>query len=55
MTEITNVTGTAFVVAEYRDEENRAVEPLYRDNVVSLFLSPRAGARPIVRRPASRS
>ena len=40
MTEITNVTGTAFVVAEYRDEENRAVEPLYRDNVVSLFLSP---------------
>ena len=40
MTEITNVTGTAFVVAEYRDEENRAVEPLYRDNVASLFLSP---------------
>jgi methyltransferase (TIGR00027 family) len=40
LTEITNVTGTAFVVAKYRDEENRAVEPLYRDNVVSLFLSP---------------
>jgi methyltransferase (TIGR00027 family) len=40
MTEITNVTGTAFVVAEYRDEENRAARPLYRDNVVSLFLSP---------------
>ena len=40
MTKITNVTGTAFVVAEYRDEENRAAEPLYRDNVVSLFLSP---------------
>jgi hypothetical protein len=50
MTEITNVTGTALVVAEYRDEENRAVEPLYRDYFVSLF-----DARPIVRRPDSRS
>jgi methyltransferase (TIGR00027 family) len=39
-TEITNVTGTAFVVAEFRAEENDAAQPLYRDNVVSLFLSP---------------
>src|SRR3954465_7324239 len=34
-----NVTGTAFVVAEYRAEENYAVNPLYRDDVVGLFLS----------------
>ena len=39
MTEITNVTGTAFVVAEFRAEENDAPEPLYRDNVVDVFLS----------------
>jgi methyltransferase (TIGR00027 family) len=36
---VTNVTGTAFVVAEYRAEENYAVHPLYRDDVVGLFLS----------------
>ena len=36
---VTNVTGTAFVVAEYRAEENYAVNPLYRDDVVGLFLS----------------
>src|SRR5262245_44066985 len=38
--QITNVTGTAFVVAEYRAEENNAAHPLYRDPVVPLFLSP---------------
>ena len=37
--EVTSVTGTAFVVAEYRAEENYAVEPLYRDEVVGIFLS----------------
>ena len=36
---VTSVTGTAFVVAEYRAEENYAVHPLYRDDVVGLFLS----------------
>ena len=36
---VTNVTGTAFVVAEYRAEENYAVNPLYRDDIVGLFLS----------------
>ena len=36
---VTSVTGTAFVVAEYRAEENYAVEPLYRDDVVGIFLS----------------
>lgn len=40
MTHITNVTGTAFVVAEYRAEENDAAQPLYSDDVVDLFLSP---------------
>jgi methyltransferase (TIGR00027 family) len=36
---IRNVTGTAFVVAEFRADENRAHAPVYRDDVVDLFLS----------------
>jgi methyltransferase (TIGR00027 family) len=36
---IENVSGTAFVVAEFRAEENTAVAPLYRDSVVELFLN----------------
>jgi methyltransferase (TIGR00027 family) len=39
MSQIKDVSGTAFVVAEFRAEENRAVAPLYRDSVVGLFLS----------------
>jgi methyltransferase (TIGR00027 family) len=39
MAQIKNVSGTAFVVAEFRAEENRAVTPLYQDPVVELFLS----------------
>ena len=38
MTQIKNVSGTAFVVAEFRAEENRAAAPLYQDPVVGLFL-----------------
>src|SRR4051794_31830041 len=38
MTQIRNVSGTAFVVAEFRAEENRAAAPLYQDDVVGLFL-----------------
>lgn len=37
--EIRNVTGTAFVVAEFRAEENHEQTPMYRDHVVGLFLS----------------
>jgi methyltransferase (TIGR00027 family) len=37
--QIRNVTGTAFVVAEFRAEENRAPAPLYRDAIVDLFLT----------------
>lgn len=36
---IENVSGTAFVVAEFRAEENVAPEPLYEDPVVGLFLN----------------
>lgn len=36
---VKNVSGTAFVVAEFRAEENRAASPLYRDPVVELFLN----------------
>jgi len=39
MSEIRNVSGTAFVVAEFRAEENRETSPLYRDPIVELFLS----------------
>src|SRR5262245_60986455 len=39
MSAIRNVSGTAFVVAEFRAEENREAAPLYRDTVVELFLS----------------
>jgi len=39
MSTIETVSGTAFVVAEYRAEENREHAPIYRDPVVGLFLS----------------
>ncbi len=39
MTTIKDVSGTAFVVAEYRAEENGEPAPIYRDPVVGLFLS----------------
>ncbi len=39
MAQIKNVTGTAFVVAEFRAEENDAAQPLYRDPIVRLFLN----------------
>jgi O-methyltransferase involved in polyketide biosynthesis len=39
MPRIKDVSGTAFVVAEFRAEENDAARPLYRDSVVGLFLN----------------
>jgi methyltransferase (TIGR00027 family) len=39
MVEIQTVTGTAFIVAEWRVEENAEARPLYRDPIVPLFLS----------------
>src|SRR5262245_14090032 len=39
MSTIKDVSGTAFVVAEYRAEENREPCPIYEDPVVGLFLS----------------
>ena len=39
MSMIKDVSGTAFVVAEYRAEENRHSTPLYLDPVVELFLN----------------
>jgi methyltransferase (TIGR00027 family) len=38
MSQIRNVSGTAFVVAEFRAEENRSAAPLYQDPIVGLFL-----------------
>lgn len=35
---IRNVSGTAFVVAEFRAEENDAAAPIYHDPIVRLFL-----------------
>jgi methyltransferase (TIGR00027 family) len=39
MSSIRNVTGTAFVVAELRAEENREPIPLYQDPIVDWFLN----------------
>ena len=39
MAQIKNVSGTAFVVAEFRAEENHQDDPLYQDWVVELFLN----------------
>jgi methyltransferase (TIGR00027 family) len=39
MAQIKNVPGTAFVVAEWRAEENNEAQPLYRDSIVKLFLN----------------
>jgi methyltransferase (TIGR00027 family) len=36
--QVRNVSGTAFVVAEFRAEENTVDTPLYRDAIVGLFL-----------------
>lgn len=38
MTRVHNVEGTAFIVAEFRNDENREAFPLYRDPYVGLFL-----------------
>ncbi|MEG5034044.1 SAM-dependent methyltransferase [Microcoleus sp. AT3-D2] len=34
-----NVTGTAFIVAEFRAEENEEAMPLYTDHVVKIWLN----------------
>jgi methyltransferase (TIGR00027 family) len=41
MTEIQDVTGTAFIVAEYRARENAEANPLYVDRIVPVFLDER--------------
>jgi hypothetical protein len=41
MNEVREVTGTAFVVAEFRARENEQVHPLYLDPVVRIFLDER--------------
>lgn len=38
MPDINNVSGTAFIIAEFRAEENESAEPLYQDEIVKLFL-----------------
>jgi methyltransferase (TIGR00027 family) len=41
MSEVREVTGTAFVVAEFRARENEEAHPLYVDPVVHIFLDAR--------------
>jgi methyltransferase (TIGR00027 family) len=41
MSEVREVTGTAFVVAEFRARENEEANPLYVDPVVHIFLDAR--------------
>ena len=52
MSTIKDVSGTAFVVAEYRAEENGEPTPIYDDPVVRLFLSD--ASRQAAERVASR-
>jgi methyltransferase (TIGR00027 family) len=54
---IENVSGTAFVVAEFRAEENTEAAPLYADPIVGLFLnddSKRAAGRVAASFPPSK-
>jgi methyltransferase (TIGR00027 family) len=44
MNEIRDVTGTAFVVAEFRARENAEPHPLYVDRIVPIFLDARTKA-----------
>ncbi len=46
-----NVARTAFIIAEFRAEENAAATPLYRDDVVPLFLD--AETREMARQSAA--
>jgi hypothetical protein len=41
MTGIKDVTGTAFIVAEFRAQENAEANPLYVDRIVPIFLDER--------------
>src|SRR5262245_2156655 len=43
-TEVREVTGTAFIVAEFRARENKEAQPLYSDHVVHIFLDDRTRA-----------
>lgn len=55
MAELKNVPGTAFIVAEYRAEENAAPDPLYRDSIVEMFLNEatrQAAAKAVVASPS---
>ena len=57
MATIENVSGTAFVVAEFRAEENTEPAPLYTDPIVGLFLnddSKRAAGRVAASFPETR-
>jgi methyltransferase (TIGR00027 family) len=57
MASIENVGGTAFVVAEFRADENAEPAPLYRDPVVGFFLNEdtkRAAGRVAARFPQVR-
>ncbi len=44
MSELREVTGTAFVVAEFRARENEEPHPLYVDPIVCIFLDARTRA-----------
>ncbi|WP_449416827.1 class I SAM-dependent methyltransferase [Phormidium nigroviride] len=39
MLEIKNVSGTAFIIAEYRADSSQDTTPLYNDEIVKLFLN----------------
>ena len=39
MSESKNVKGTAFIIGEFRAEENEEEIPLYKDEIVNFFLN----------------
>ena len=53
MAQIENVSGTAFVVAEFRAEENREKNPLYRDPWSACSSTSTPGRRPIGSQPGA--
>ena len=55
MSRIKDVSGTAFVVAEYRAEENREPTLIYTDSVVELSRHQPQAHRSIVERVDKRS
>ena len=54
MNGLKDVTGTAFIVAEFRVRENAEAHPLYVDPIAPIFSMSERSRRRTLSRPASR-